>query len=437
LEQVKNILILSTSNPYKTAGVVSYDLFKGFKKNNYTVKLVVENYDKYEDGIISVQNKHEVIFKKIKNRVRKAIFKLFNFKDKNDTIPDYHFDSVHLREQSYSTKRIIKKASFKPDVIILIFSQYFISLKNLKELQVLTNAPIIWQFADMFPFTGGCHYAWDCDGYKKLCKTCPAILNNQYKSKPNKVLLNNKEYIKDLNITAVIGSDWLTKRAKNSTMFKDKPIKKIYLSLDSDLFIPFNNLKKVKLREKYEIDQDKTVILIMANHLSQKRKGIDLILNGLSTINKEYIKNKNCHLVIVGGGFEKIKDKIPSYVPYTQIDSIDRNNLPEIYNLSDLFVSASLQDVGPYTITEALLCSVPVVSLNHGYANEFVLNGETGILIENDFPDSLAKGIIKMIDMKENEMLKIKNNCRNRTVNIVSKSKQIKEYINLIDSFKL
>ncbi len=437
MEQVKNILILSTSNPYKTAGVVSYDLFKGFKKNNYTVKLVVENYDKYEDGIISVQNKHEVIFKKIKNRVRKAIFKLFNFKDKNDTIPDYHFDSVHLREQSYSTKRIIKKASFKPDVIILIFSQYFISLKNLKELQVLTNAPIIWQFADMFPFTGGCHYAWDCDGYKKLCKTCPAILNNQYKSKPNKVLLNNKEYIKDLNITAVIGSDWLTKRAKNSTMFKDKPIKKIYLSLDSDLFIPFNNLKKVKLREKYEIDQDKTVILIMANHLSQKRKGIDLILNGLSTINKEYIKNKNCHLVIVGGGFEKIKDKIPSYVPYTQIDSIDRNNLPEIYNLSDLFVSASLQDVGPYTITEALLCSVPVVSLNHGYANEFVLNGETGILIENDFPDSLAKGIIKMIDMKENEMLKIKNNCRNRTVNIVSKSKQIKEYINLIDSFKL
>jgi len=434
MESIKKVLILSTSHPYRTSGIVAHDIFKGFKQNGYQTKLVVENFDKYEDGIVSVHYYYEILLKKIKNRIRKLYFKIFNIKYPIDTLRDYHFDGFIERKRKYATKRILNKVGFKPDVIVIIFSQNFISFKNLKELQAATNAPIIWQFADMFPFTGGCHYAWDCNGYKNLCENCPGILENFDKNRTHIELLEKIEYAKDLNIIPVIGSDWLIDRAKLSTLFKNAEIKKIYLSLDTNFFKPYDDIVRQKIREKYNINRDDHVILIMATYLSHKRKGIDLILEAFSSINEEFIKNKNCHLVVVGAEFDSVKKMIPSYLPHTHIDSIDRDLLPEIYNMSDLFVSASLQEVGPYTLTEALLCSVPVVSLDHGYANEFVINNETGILVKDDLPSSIAKGITEMIEVENQDLIKIKGNCRSRTAKIVSKNKQIEEYIKLINN---
>lgn len=436
MESVKKILILSTSNPYRTAGIASYDLFKGFKKEEYFVKLLVENYDDYEKDIISIQNKYEFKIRRLLLKIQKRLnnLKLLNLNNQFGTIQKYTFDSFYRRGKVYSTKRILKKAGFQPDVIIIIFSQYFISYKNLKELQEITHAPIYWQFADMFPFTGGCHYAWDCEGFKSLCSNCPAYINKRFNDIPNKKLIENYEYIKDLDITAVIGSDWLIKRAQQSTLFKNKPIKKIYLSLDSNHFKSFNFERKQELRKRYEIDSNKYVILIMASFLNHKRKGINLILDGLTLLKKEFVNKKNLHLLIVGRGFKDIQDNLPVSFTYTQIEFIDRVYLPEIYNLSDLFVSASLQEVGPYTLTESLLCSIPVVSLNHGYAAEFVVNNETGILVENDLPESISKAISDIIKIDNKKLLYIKNKCRERTKSIVSKDKQIKDYIELINN---
>lgn len=441
MEPVKNILVLSTSNPYKIAGIAAYDIFKGFKEKGYSVKLVVENYGNYEEGIISVQSKFgfkiNLLRRKLKNRILKLTYKLFNIESNYKTIPEYSFDSIHLRNKQYSTKKILNKAGLTPDVIIVIFSQYFISFKNLKELQEKTNAPILWQFADMFPFTGGCHYTWDCLGYKKLCENCPAFYNSRYNKISNKMLLERLNIIKNLDITAIIGSDWLIKRAQESTLFNSKLIKKIYLSLDVKLFHPFNDKKKVDLRKKYKINNDDYVILLMASYLPSKRKGISIILKSLSLINENYIKKNRIHLLIIGGGFELIRDQIPNSLTYSQVSFVERDYLPEIYNISNLFISASIQDVGPYTVTESLLCSVPVVALNHGYASEFIINdktGITGILIEDDSPESLYKGIIKMIETDNHQLSKIKRTCRERTKEMISKSKQINEYIKLIKS---
>ena len=44
---------------------------------------------------------------------------------------------------------------------------------------------------DMELITGGCHYNFECNGYKKICKPCPAVsffLNR----KPSKNLLEKK-----------------------------------------------------------------------------------------------------------------------------------------------------------------------------------------------------------------------------------------------------
>ncbi len=216
-------------------------------------------------------------------------------------------------------------------------------------------------------------------------------------------------------------------------LFRNKPIRKIYLSLDTHLFIPFGIEKKENIRREYKIDRNKTVILLMASYLNHERKGINLILEALSLMKKEFIDENKLHLLVVGRGFEEIRDIIPVNFKYNQIDFVERECLPDIYNLSDIFVSASLQEVGPYTLTEALLCSIPVVSLNHGYADEFIKNNETGILVEDDSPKSLAKAIIGLINIDGKKLFTMKKTCRERTKMIVSKEKQIKDYIELIN----
>jgi len=435
MDKIKKILILSASNPYKTAGIVAYDILKGFTKEGYFAKLLVENFDNYEDDdIICIQSRYSFLLKrflrKIKNTISKKVIRSNN---KVFTIAKYHFDPIGLINQSYSTKKILQRAGFKPDVIIVIFAQYFISYKNLYELQNMTGAKIFWQFADENPFTGGCHYSWDCKGYENSCVNCPAVVSNKNKRLPENTLKEKLYYSKLTQIVPVIGSDWLINKAKNSSLFSKSDIKKIYLPIDAKEFIPFTPKIKNKLREKYSIDKSKTVLLIMANYLDHERKGIKLIMNSLNYISEEIINRKSLHLLIVGNNFNLMKKHLSNRFQYTYINHVDRRRLPEIYNISNIFISASLQDVGPYTLTEALLCGVPVVALNHGYANEFVINKKTGILVNSDKPKDLYEGIMVLLNMKSEQLDKINKESRIRTLPILSRKRQIQDYKKILN----
>ncbi|QVK23663.1 hypothetical protein KHX94_02775 [Shewanella dokdonensis] len=48
------------------------------------------------------------------------------------------------------------------------------SMIDIKDLHKL-DKPIVWTMRDMWPFTGGCHYAIKCDGYKDYCCYCPQL----------------------------------------------------------------------------------------------------------------------------------------------------------------------------------------------------------------------------------------------------------------------
>ena len=283
----------------------------------------------------------------------------------------------------------------------------------------------------MRSFTGGCHYAWDCNGYKKFCEKCPAIEPNKFKDFPHFELKSNYEIIKNLDITAVIGSDWLIDRTKQSTLFMEKNIKKIFLPLDPSFFKPVTN--NTVLRKKYKISTRKKVILIAANYLYHKRKGVSLIFEALDILSKRNnFINDNIELFIVGHGLDNIKDRIPKGYTYVYADYIERKSLPDIYNVANIFISASLQDVGPYTIAESLLCETPVVSFNTGYANDFV-NDKTGVLVTNLSSLALADGIEKILSYKAIDFNEMGKEGRKIVKDKASSIKQISNYKELIN----
>lgn len=49
-----------------------------------------------------------------------------------------------------------------------------LSLTDIRRI-IESGKPIVWTMHDMWPFTGICHYASDCDKYTKECHYCPLL----------------------------------------------------------------------------------------------------------------------------------------------------------------------------------------------------------------------------------------------------------------------
>jgi glycosyltransferase involved in cell wall biosynthesis len=419
-----NILILSASHPFRTAGIVAYDIYKGFKaikENN--VRMVVKIWDTYDDvDILTVDNYFTFYKSRIINKFTKKLNlnKLFN-KVTIQTNPDYHVQDIDQTIEYYSTESILRRAKIKPDIIFVIFAQGFLNYKNIYELNKLTKAPIYWLLADMAPFTGCCHYAWECPGYKSECGNCPAIYSQNLLDISSKNLSFKNLFIKDIDLRIIVPSEWLFHRAKSSSLFREKKISKVLLSVNEDQFYP--NLDKIGLKKKYNIDEDFFIIGFGANGLKEKRKGIRYILDAIN------ILKTNRKILFLYAGDQLIKEEYPYPVKY--LGKLDRKDLSDFYNLCDIFLSASLQDVGPYMIVEALMCGTPVISFNTGIASDYVITNKTGVLIETFSVHAITDGINKMLKMNKNDFAHMKNICYKNTKMQVSLEKQIDNYYSL------
>jgi glycosyltransferase involved in cell wall biosynthesis len=160
------------------------------------------------------------------------------------------------------------------------------------------------------------------------------------------------------------------------------------MSVDENQFHPIQG--NAHLKEKFNISPDIFVIGFGANGLSHKRKGIQYILDSIDLIKTD----KNLLFVYAG---DQVIPKTFNH-PTKYLGQLTRNELPDFYRLCDLFVSASLQDVGPYMIVEALMCGVPVVSFNTGIASDYVQSDVNGVLVNDFSADALVVGINRILE---------------------------------------
>ena len=177
------ILIFNTNNPFIDSGVVALDLFNQLKNRGHEVKLLVNRYyPDYPEGIISLKSltsvRCETILAKLEWRLKALFGKIIKVQKENPRNSDYCFFQLDEQKLIYKTKKLLKKADIKPDIIIVLYAAKFINAKNIYELQKETNAKVFWLLYDMAPFTGGCHYAWDCQGYQNNCGSCPGLFSS-------------------------------------------------------------------------------------------------------------------------------------------------------------------------------------------------------------------------------------------------------------------
>jgi len=428
-----NILLLNYNNPFQESGLVVLDLFNKFKKNGHNVKILVNTFDaNYPEGIISMETMLPSLKRRLLSKLAYHIKIDLSFKTKTD--PNYRIFELNERREFYKTNKLLKKAGFVPQVIIVFFAKNFINAKNIYELYNKTNSSVFWVMFDMAPFTGGCHYAWNCEGYKKNCGSCPGLYSADPFDITYKNLIFKKKFTDKTNIQIIAGSEWQYRQAKESMLFRNKTIHKILISVNPAIFKPTD---KLEIRTKSGIPSNKKVIFFGALGLDSERKGMKYLLESLAILREHLLTSSrikdSIFLLIAGNGFDKIKDLLP--FEYLNLGLLDNTyGIASTYQAADIFVCPSVEDSGPSLINQSLMCGTPVAAFEMGVAFDLVVTGKTGYLAKIRDSSDLAQGIYNILTLNDIEYKKLSENCRELALELCSPEVQIEKFEQIIKS---
>ena len=141
-------------------------------------------------------------------------------------------------------------------------------------------------------------------------------------------------------------------------------------------------------------------VVLSVGRLHQQ-KGYDYLIRAIATVKGEVPTVK---ALIVGEGEEEndLKNLVKSLdlskeVIFTGLC----RDVEKLLNFTGLFVLPSLWEGMPNAVLEAMSAAKPVVATRVGGVPELVVDGETGILVPPEDPDSLARAIVELLRNNE------------------------------------
>ena len=340
---------------------------------------------------------------------------------------DWKFHALYSRifgKQAYASKYATKKLinyirQISPDVVHFhnLHSNY-INLNMLCDFLARKDIATVITLHDCWYFTGKCtHYAAaKCDKWQASCGNCPLIKSEQpslFFDVTEKVLKDKTYHLNKIkNLTLVGCSEWITKEAEKSHI-TPKNLTTVYNGVDTAIFGPDNN----NFKEKYNITKP-FVIMGMADKwcLPENREAVKQIIE----------TNKDSKIIIVGCK-ESQKDLFEEFENVLPLGYItDRQELSDIYALSDVFINLTHADTLPTVNMEAICCGTPVITYDCCGSPELIDNDSGFVVTENNIPDLLEK--IKLIKTNPPKIIIAekhkkfdKNTCYNAYLEIYKK----------------
>lgn len=81
--------------------------------------------------------------------------------------------------------------------------------------------------------------------------------------------------------------------------------------------------------------------------------------------------------------------------------TIPNTQVPEVLNSFDVFVNCSKAESFGVAVVEAMACEIPVIVTNTEGFKEVVVDGETGIVLKDRKPETMAKALTTLLHDKE------------------------------------
>jgi glycosyltransferase involved in cell wall biosynthesis len=304
----------------------------------------------------------------------------------------------------------------------------YLSIKNLRQL-FKTGKPVVWTLHDMWAFTGGCHYAGNCNHFTNHCGDCWMLREPYDKDVSFRVRKRKANMYKSApNIVFVTCSHWLADVAGTSTLLKDFRIETIPNPIDTEIF---SAKDKAIARAKWNINPQAKIILFGAANITDRRKGITYLVEAIDYLKNNYPDTADIEIVIFG----KNKSFDVSMLPFKvyELDIItSQYDLAELYSLANVFVSPAIEDNLPNTIMEALACATPVVAFNTGGIPDMVEHLQNGYLAKFKSPSDFAAGIHYILNSDWQDELAA--NARNKVLNAFTNEIVAAKYMAVYES---
>lgn len=259
-------------------------------------------------------------------------------------------------------KRIIDSA----DIIHIHAFFNLISTSGIGDLLEF-NKPIFVTMHDERLFTGGCHYAFSCQEYKKECKGCPQV-NYLFKGMISMELRSSQSSLRNKNNLYLISpSQWLAKKAESSSIFDGK---KIYVLPNPvpDIYWEVGEKQKEK---KIKSNYANLRVGFASLNLNNPYKGLDTLLKSMNYLTRE-LKFSNFELTLIGKG--ELNSDLEVDYKLRKINSNNNTEMAELLTNLDVLVVPSLQDNYPSVISESLMCGTKIIGSNVGGIPEMLEN---------------------------------------------------------------
>lgn len=287
--------------------------------------------------------------------------------------------------------------------VILDSRIHLFTLPYKGKLGYITN---FWALKSLYkrisPDVVNVHYATGCGLLAYLARVRPVVLScygSDIFEFPTLGIINKWILIRILNSVKALAS---TSNAMADEIRKllSEPKKEIAITpfgINTNVFFPYQNKRS---HIKIVIGIVKTLSPIY---------DIPLLIKAMSIVCD--LMHDNAILKIYGDGPEK-QDLISLTKELNISDKvffegrISNDDVPAALNDMDIFVNCSKQESFGVNILEAMACGLPVVATDCVGPREIMVDGETGIIVKNRAPQSLADAIICLLndDIKRKKM---------------------------------
>ena len=411
--QSRRVLIINTSERIGGAAIAANRLMDALRNNGIQAKMLVRDKQTDQITVIGLKKSLWEIWQFIWERI--VIWKANHFKKHN----------LFEVDIANTGSNIANLPEFKEaDVIHLHWiNQGMLSLNDIHRI-IDSGKPIVWTMHDMWPFTGICHYASECNKYISKCQNCPVLYKGNKKDLSYRTFLRKEKMLKGSQIKFVACSQWLESMAKKSHLLQNHFITNIPNAINTNLFKPRN---KQQAREKLQLPLNQKLLLFGSMKITDKRKGIDYLVKACKIlVQKKPDFCKSLGVVILGHQSELYQSLFP--FPIHSMGYVNNEkDLVDIYNAVDLYVTPSLQDNLPNTIMEAMACGIPCVGFNVGGIPEMIDHLHNGYVAEYKSAEDFANGIHWALS--EGEYKALSEAARQKVISSYSENAVSKRYI--------
>ncbi len=190
----------------------------------------------------------------------------------------------------------------------------------------------------------------------------------------------------------LVPSEAVAQRIKSLGVLEDK-VSRVPRGVDLDLFRP--QLRDPAVYQQFGVDGDVKVLYV--GRISRE-KGLDVLVDAFCALSSKY---PTARLILVGDG--PYKETLRARVAERQNGQIvfagehTGHKLAQLYASCDIFVYPSETETFGNSVVEAQAAGVPVIVSNRGAANENVLDGVTGLVVDVQNTNDLRVAIDSML----------------------------------------